>query len=304
MNNLLVTGATGFVGQYLVKKLNQKNLKIKILSRTSSLDYETVVCDLETQIIPNDMLNGIDTVFHLAGVAHDSRSSSQYDKHYYSINVDATINLAQLAVKSNVKRFVYVSSVKAGGNKNVEGCLTEEDQGKPEGIYGKTKRKAEIKLLDIGLNSNMHVSIIRPSLIYGPNVKGNLKLMKEGIEKGWFPPLPEIHNRRSMIHIDDLANALILVAENNQANGEIYIATDGQKYSSREIYEALCGVVGKSPPKWFVPMIIFRLISKFHPRLEYKIQKLLGDECYSSKKLELIGFKAKRSIGDINEKGF
>lgn len=301
MNNLFVTGATGFVGQHLVKKLDQNNFKIKILSRSLNLNYETVVCDLESQLIPKDSLDGIDTIFHLAGVAHDSGKSSKNDNHYHSINVDASINLARLAVKSKVKRFIYVSSVKAGGKTNTNHCLTEKNQSEPEGIYGETKRNAEIKLLDIGLKSDMHVSIIRPSLIYGPNVKGNLKQMKQGIENGWFPPLPELHNRRSMIHVDDLVNALMLVAEDNRANGEIYIATDGKKYSSRQIYEALCYSAGKSPPKWFVPKVIFTIISKLNSTLEYKVEKLLGDECYSSKKLELLGFKPQYSIGNMNE---
>ena len=304
MKNIFITGATGFFGQHLVKNLSQKNLKVKILSRSFYPDYETVICDLESQPIPNDALNGIDTIFHIAGVAHELRESSKYEKRYHSINVDATVNLAQLAVNSNVKRFIYVSSVKAGGNKNVSECMTEQDQGEPEGIYGETKRKAEIKLLEIGLNSNMHVSIIRPSLIYGPNVKGNLKLMKKGIEKGWFPPLPELYNRRSMIHVDDLVNALLLVAEDSRANGEIYIATDGKQYSSRQIYEALCTLVGKNPPTWYVPKIIFSIISKLSSKLEYKITKLLGNECYSSKKLESLGFKAQSSIKDMNETFF
>jgi len=304
MKSLFVTGATGFVGQHLLKKLSQKNLKIKILSRSFIPDYETVICDLESELIPDDALDGVDTVFHIAGVAHELSDSSKNLKYYHSINVDATINLAQLAVNSNVKRFVYVSSVKAGGNINAGDCMTEEDQGVPEGIYGETKRKAEIQLLEIGLNSNMHVSIIRPSLIYGPRVKGNLRLMKKGIDKGWFPPLPELYNRRSMIHVDDLANALILVSEDSRANGEIYIATDGQHYSSRQIYEALCIMMGKTPSQWHVPKIIFSIISKLNSNWDYKVKKLLGDECYSSKKLESLGFNAQLSIGEMNETGF
>ena len=105
--------------------------------------------------------------------------------------------------------------------------MTEEDQGEPEGIYGKTKREAELILLEIGRQSGMQVSIVRPSLVYGQGVKGNLRLMLSWIEKGWFPPLPEVNNRRSMIHVDDLVRALLLVAGDDRANGEIYIATDG-----------------------------------------------------------------------------
>mgnify|MGYP000108954966 CR=1 FL=1 len=150
----------------------------------------------------------------------------------------------------------------------------------------------------------MHVSIIRPSLVYGPNVKGNLQLMLSGIKKGWFPPLPEMGNRRSMIHVDDLVRAILLIAEDKRANGEIFIATDGTPYSSREIYDSMCSAAGKSIPKWSMPEALFNLASLVSPRIKYKINKLLCDECYSSAKLEALGFKAKKSLKDMNETDF
>ena len=82
MKSLFVTGATGFVGQHLLKKLSQKNLKIKILSRSFIPDYETVICDLESELIPDDALDGVDTVFHIAGVAHELSDSSKNLKYY------------------------------------------------------------------------------------------------------------------------------------------------------------------------------------------------------------------------------
>jgi nucleoside-diphosphate-sugar epimerase len=162
----------------------------------------------------------------------------------------------------------------------------------PDGIYGETKREAELRLLEITQQSNMHVAIVRPALVYGPKVKGNLQLMCSGIEKGWFPPLPETGNRRSMIHVDDLVQALLLVAENSRANREIFIATDGKPHSSREIYEAMCRIVGKEVPHWSVPKFLFDLVGLMSPRIRYKVDKLLGDEYYSSEKLEALGFKA------------
>ena len=195
-------------------------------------------------------------------------------------------------------------SVKAGGSPLSEHCTSESDQSDPEGIYGKSKRESELKLLKIGKESGMHVSIIRPSLVYGPNAKGNLQLMLSGVKKGWFPPLPETGNRRSMIHVDDLVRAIFLVAEDDRANGEIFIATDGRSYSSREIYNAMCGTLDKSIPKWSVPKFLFDVVSLISPRIKYKLHKLLGDECYSSAKLEALGFKAKKTLKDMNETSF
>ena len=297
----LITGATGFIGRRLISAVDGE---IRVLSRAAHSDLETVICDLQSSVISDNTLDNIDTVFHLAGFAHDMRDPSKIVDLYYKVNVSATVQLAELAVKSGVKRFVFVSSVKAGGISTPKKCINENDQIDPEGIYGKTKREAELRLLKIGKESGMHISIIRPSLVYGPDVKGNLKSMLLGIKKGWFPPLPETGNRRSMIHVDDLVRAILLIAEDKRANGEIFIATDGTPYSSRDIYNAMCSVLDKSIPKWSVPKNLFDMASLINPRIKYKLNKLLGDECYSSAKLEALGFKAQKTLKDMNETSF
>jgi UDP-glucose 4-epimerase len=295
LKSLLLTGATGFVGQRLLHRLEEKDkrIKVKIISRRLHKEYETVIIDLQTDSITGDVLRGVDTVFHLAGYAHVTQDSSKVVDLYRSLNVVATVRLAELAVESGIKRFVFVSSAKAGGK-------DEFDEGHPpEGVYGQTKREAELKILEIGRQSGMHISIVRPCLIFGDGAKGNLALMFKGIEQGWFPPLPETNNRRSLIHVDDLVQALLLVAEDERANGEIFIATDGVTYSSREIYVAICQSVGKTVPKWKVPKFFFEGLSFLSPRIRYKVDKLLGDEYYSSKKLERLGFRAEKSLRDI-----
>ena len=301
MKNILISGATGFIGQRLVRALDTN---IKVLARAKQLDYETVICNLESEVIPDNSLNGVDTVFHLAGFAHDIGEETKSQNIYQKINVDATISLANLAVKSHVKSFIFVSSVKAGGRPTFGLCASEKDQGDPEGIYGKTKREAELQLLKIGEQSGMHVSIIRPSLVYGPFVKGNLQSMILGIKKGWFPPLPETGNKRSMIHVDDLVRAILLVVDDDRANGEIFIATDGIRYSSHDIYNSMCSVLGRPSSKWSVPKSVFYIVSLVSPRIKYKVSKLLGDECYSSAKIEALGFKAQKTLKDMNETSF
>ena len=150
----------------------------------------------------------------------------------------------------------------------------------------------------------MHVSIVRSTLVYGPGVKGNLALMRKGIEQGWFPPLPETGNRRSMIHVDDLVRVLLLVAEDDRAAGEIVTATDGVPHSSREIHEAICQMSGKSIPHWSVPKFLFDLVGKVSIRFQFKIDKLLGDEYYTAEKLEALGFKATKGLLNFGETDF
>jgi len=304
MLNVLVTGATGFVGQHLIEYLKLDGYNIKAIARKLIPGVDTVICDFFNDSIPENTLKGIDVVFHLAGYAHDLKSESGIEQTYQKINVDITSKLLLLSVKNNVKKFIFVSSVKAGGVSKQGKCATEKSLSEPDGVYGKTKREAELKVLEAGIKSDMHVSILRPALIYGPKVKGNLQLMMQGIKKGWFPPLPDVGNKRSMIHVDDVVQALLLLVNIQQANGEIFIATDGRTYSSRNIYETMCYVLDKNIPNWSVPRLLFNVIARLSSGFKYKIDKLLGDECYSSKKLQSLGFKAQKQLRQMNETDF
>lgn len=301
MASCLVTGSTGFIGKKLIDLLCSDGYDVRLLSRSQVENFETVICDLGQEGIPERAVNSVDTIFHLAGVAHDMRDPEKIRHTYHSVNVEATVELAKLAVASGVKHFVFISSVKAGGISSSGECVNEEFKGIPDGLYGETKRKAELELLKIGKESDMRISIVRPALVYGPNVKGNLRLMLSGVKNGWFPPLPEVGNRRSMIHVDDLVRAILLISKNGQVGNSIFIATDGRHYSSREIYNAMRSAIGKSPSKWSIPKALFDLVGLLSPGARYKINKLLGNECYSSAKLEALGFNAEKTLRSINE---
>lgn len=301
MSLSLVTGASGFIGQRLTKALGGG---VRVLSRKKQARFDTIKCDLKSDNIPDDAFKNVTTVFHLAGFAHDLRNERNLKELYHKINVNATVKLAKLAVKHGVKKFIFISSVKAGGAPPDGICANEMHQSKPKDAYGLSKLEAELKLIEIGQKSRMNVVIIRPSLVYGPGVKGNLSTMLSGIKHGWFPPLPKTGNRRSMIHVDDLVRAILFVNKNVFSSGEVFIATDSNMYSSNEIYEIFCQLSGKSIPKWTVPVIIFDIISLLSPNIRYKVTKLLGDECYSSSKLEKLGFKTEKSLKDMNETDF
>jgi nucleoside-diphosphate-sugar epimerase len=304
MPNVLLTGATGFVGERLINYLRKNGFTIRAIGRRAIVDVETVLCDFFNDEIPENSFKDIDIVFHLAGYTHDLNSGSRLKENYQKMNVNVTDDLLSLSVEHKVKTFIFVSSVKAGGAPVKRVCASEEEQCEPEGVYGKTKREAELRVLEAGRKFGMHVSILRPSLIYGPKVKGNLQLMMQGIKKGWFPPLPETGNRRSMIHVDDVIQALSLLASDERSNGEIFIVTDGRTYSSRDIYEIMSATLGKRIPRWTVPLFLFNVIALINPHLRYRIDKLLGDECYSSKKIQFIGFKAKKTLKDMYETDF
>ena len=300
---ILITGGSGFIGERLSKALFSEGHQLKLLTRNRGQVGlgEAVQCDLENDSIPIHCLEGIDTVYHLAGYAHDLSDPETVKYRYENLNIHATTRLAQAASKAGVRKFVYVSSVKAGGITDRGLDMNEDTQSQPDGIYGETKFKAEKALLALHQDTNLDVTVLRPSLVYGPSVKGNLNLMLRGIRQGWFPPVPETGNQRSMVHVDDVVDALRFLSSHPGSGGEIFIVTDGHPYSTRQIYTELRCALGKSEPRWALPKLSFDILSRLSPRLKFKLNKLFGNEAYSSAKLNGLGFETTRTLRDINE---
>ena len=293
MNKILVTGATGFVGRYLISKLN-KNITL-LVSRKKIKDFKSsIICDFETSNINKEILKGVETVFHLAGIAHDLKENQQTLKKYRLVNVEATKKLAETSAKSGVKKFVFLSSIRASKNQvNQTG-----------NNYGFSKRCAEKLLLEISKNSNMKIAIIRSPLIYGPKSKGNLNVMYDAIKKGWFPPIPKDKGGHVMIHIDDLITCLLLVAKKMVSPFNIYYLSDGITYSARDIYNQFCQILNIKTPSWNVPWFIFVLLSLTTKKIRRKIRIIFGNYVYSSKKIKNLGFVPKKTLKDFNETDF
>lgn len=292
----LVTGSTGVIGQRLCILLEKKGREVTKISRSQNINLKNhFVCDLEKNNLDNDLIADNETIFHLAGYAHDLSNTKNIKEKYTKLNVDATRELALQASELGVKKFIFVSSVKAS---LFCSDLSYEDIAR--NVYAATKRQAELNLIEISKKTNMKICIIRPSLVYGPNLKGNLLQMKTSIQKGWFPPLPQIDNRRSMIHVDDLARAMLMV-EARGVNGEIYNVTDGKDYSTTEIFDIFYEMLKKKPPKLRVPLPLLRFLQRFPGRLKQQVTKLLEDEIYSSSKIQKLGFNAKQEFRDIDE---
>lgn len=268
MQKCLVTGASGFIGKVLCRALKNQNLFVRALFRkTVSGPWDEVIEydfeHLKTQSLPNDLMQGIDTVFHLAGIAHSFASSEKYNL----VNIEATRALLSLGAKSNIKKFIFFSSTKAIH---------------PEDDYGRSKNTAELLILDFGRKYNIHVTILRPSLVYGPGVKGNLAALIKAIKKGILPPLPENKNQRSMVSVDDLVSAALLVAEKAETNGKIYTVTDGIPYSTRELIDGIRKALHFPPIKRALPIwfIRFVLCSILHKKALY--EKLMGSFYFSN----------------------
>ena len=190
-SRILLTGATGFIGRRLRKALELRGHDIVTMSRRAPDDWANVInIDLSHQEVPTEQLKTIETVYHLAGYAHDLSDPSQVADRYRALNIEGTLRLARASIAAGVKRFIFVSSVKAGGITATGLDMDETSIAQPDGIYGETKRRAEEELFRLTKSETMTVTVIRPALVYGPAVKGNLALMLKGIEAGWFPPNP------------------------------------------------------------------------------------------------------------------
>jgi len=304
----LITGASGFIGRVLCQKLREQSVRVRAGMRQMSEGPwdEVVTFDLARQKLPEDAMAGVDTIFHLAGKAHALSETCQDEEDYFRINVEGTSILLEAARVAGVRRFVFISSVKAMGEGG-DACQDESVTCRPETPYGKSKLAAERLVLEGGYVPEPVV--LRLSMVYGSSRKGNLPRMIEAVAKGRFPPLPEVGNQRSMVHVEDVVQAALLAAEKPAAVGQTYIVTDGHTCSTRQLYEWICEALDKSVPVWTIPPGLLKVLAKVGDGIGHvrgrrfvfdsdALDKLIGSACYSSKKIQReLGFRPTKELG-------
>jgi nucleoside-diphosphate-sugar epimerase len=297
----LVTGAGGFIGRHLVERLIRDGHAVRALVREVGRGVEwpsaveVVVGDVRDPQAMKKAIAGCEAVFHLAGKAHALSEVREDEAGYRTINVDGTRNVLEGAVAEGARRFVYFSSVKAMGE-GAATCLDESFDGPPATAYGRSKKEAEGLVFAYGGRARLHVACLRLPLVYGVGNKGNLFRMIAAVDTGRFPPLPEVGNRRSAVHVLDAVHASTLAAGHPAANGQCYIVTDGRPYSTRELYELICHGLGKPIPRWTLPLwglwvlgwtgdAIGRVRGKRFVFDSDAREKLIGSAWYSSEKI-------------------
>lgn len=253
---------------------------------------------LEVDLLDSAAVRGTcrdtDVVFHLA--SHRETGSKDVDGRHRALSVCGTRALLEEAERSGVRRFVYVSSVKAAGEVTIR-CVDETVEPRPVSEYGKAKLVAESLVHEAGARGRVGTCSVRLPMVYGPNPAGSVMRMMAAIDRGWFPSLPEVGNQRSMVHVDDVVQALLLAADSAVAVGQTYLVTDDQVYSTRKIYEAICHAVGRPVPTFKVPIWVISLAAfvgeivgsvtgRNVPINRSMLDKLLGSACYSSKKIQ------------------
>ena len=303
----LVTGASGFIGSVLCNMLILKGAKVKALLNSPKKGNwtDSFTCRLGEQDIPETILENIDIIFHLAGRSHALADTPSQSKHYFQTNVDGTRALLEAAKIAGVKKFIYFSSVKSICEEN-DSRLDENSVPNPTTAYGKSKLEAEKLVLQGGYVALP--TVLRLVMVYGNTDKGNLPKLIKAMTKKWFPPLPKIENKRSMIHVDDVVDAAILVACSDVSAGKNYILCDGNDYSTRQIYEMIQNSLGRNVPSWSVPLFFMKIIAKVGDTYKFimrkrfvfdsdLLQKLFGNSYYSSNYINSeLGFTPKNNL--------
>ncbi len=231
-------------------------------------------------------LEGTDAVIHLIGLAHDSgvgRRSSVLER-YREVNVGVTKAILTASLHVGIRRFVYVSSIKAVGE-GADDAYTEESPCRPEDPYGLSKREAEEVLLEPTVKSALEVVVVRPPLVYGPHVRGNFRDLLQAVYTRRPLPFARLQARRSMVFVGNLCHCLVNLVDHPDAGNEVFHVADHQALSVRDLTIRL-GLYLDRPARLFpVPAGVLLLLGRVLKRPE-RIKKLVTPLLVSSAKLE------------------
>lgn len=288
MNNILITGAHGFVGTNLSKYLSAFNtyqlLSLDILKKKNSA-YQLEYTWKEISTISLDTIH---TIIHLAGKAHDTNHTSN-GNDYFEVNVGLTRQVFDLFLKSDAKKFIYFSSVKAVADSLKEGVLTEEVTPNPHTPYGQSKLEAEKYLLGQLLPEGKSLFILRPAMIHGPGNKGNLNLLFDWIHRGIPYPLGAFSNQRSFTSIGNL-NFVIRELIDREIESGIYQVADKETLSTNDVIKLIGESTYSKPIIWNIPTPFIYIIADIGnilplPLNSEKVKKLTENYLVSNRKL-------------------
>jgi nucleoside-diphosphate-sugar epimerase len=264
---IAVTGAGGFVGTALMARLRETNRRCRGIVRAlkflqaPSADYQ-LISDLASAT--DDALArafaGARAVVHLAGRAHVMHEPLRDPLlAYREANVVATKRVAQAAARAGVKRFLFVSTIKVNGDATLPGHpFHESDPPEPREAYGRTKWEAEQALAEIARSSGMSCFVLRPPLVYGPQVRGNFLALWRAIERGAPLPLGRIGNRRHLLYVGNLVHAIIALLDAPQDDGGTWLIADRESVSTPELVNHIAAALKVPSPLSQLPVPLLR----------------------------------------------
>lgn len=294
---VLVTGSTGFVGRSLISSLLSTDIKVAVTVRIID-DFlpknvkQIHITTIQTKEWEKALIN-VDAIIHLAARVH-VMNDDIHDPltEFRRINTHATVNLARQAFQSGVKRFIFISSVKVNGEMTLlNKPFTPEDQFIPDDPYGLSKYEAEQGLLALAKETGMEVVIIRPPLVYGPEVRANFASMMRWVNKGIPLPFGAIHNQRSLVALDNLVSFIVHCIDHSKAANEVFLISDGEDVSTTELLQKVAKAFDKK--SWLIPIPVsfMRFAAKLVGKSDVA-DRLFGSlQVDSSKARDLLGWK-------------
>ena len=263
---LLLTGSTGFLGVALARRLNDDvryQLVTAVRHETAKLasgSQPIIVGDLGANTDWTQALSGVEVVIHTAARVHIMNDSADDPLgEFRKVNVDGSLNLARQAASANVKRFIFISSIKVNGESTVTGKpFTTEDQPNPVDPYGISKWETEVGLLQVAKETGMEMVIIRPPLVYGPGIKANFLNLMRWVNSGVPLPLGAIHNKRSLVALDNLVDLIVTCIGHPSAANQTFLVSDGEDLSTTELLYRIGKALGK--PVRLIPFPVSLLI--------------------------------------------
>jgi len=276
--SILVTGASGFVGTALCRELLARGHTVRAAVRRlvppGALPpqlHQILVPDIAAEFDRRALLDGVGTVVHLAAIAHRSNLD---DGELRRVNCDAAIRLAEAAAGS-VRRFVFLSSVKVHGEDSGSGTYAEDDTLNPQDSYGRSKLEAERALTETAARYGIELVIIRPPLVYGPEVKANFLRLLGWVDSGLPLPFASMRNRRSLIYVGNLVDAIARFAEHPAACGP-FLVSDDESVSTPELVSRIARALGRPARLLPVPPALLRVAGIIAGRRD-EIRRLTGN---------------------------
>lgn len=294
---VLVTGATGFVGQALAAKLQLDGYSVIAAVRRESailgVGIDSVkVGNISAQTDWQQALNKIDVLVHCAARAHIMNDSvADPLAEFRQVNTAATLSLARQAAAKGVRRFVFISSIKVNGELTEGVPFSPEDRFIPTDPYGLSKYEAEQGLLALAEETGMEVVIIRPTLVYGLGVKGNFASLLKWMKRGAPLPFGAVHNQRSLVALDNLVGFITHCIDHPKARNEVFLISDGEDVSTTELLQKVSHAFGKRALLLPIPVSLMTFAAKLLGKADVA-NRLFGSlQVDSSKAHELLGWE-------------
>ncbi|RYU44037.1 SDR family oxidoreductase [Aliivibrio finisterrensis] len=253
--NILLTGATGFLGGGLVKSIKNHNVKVLLRRRDNRFNNYVIApvfngkCDFDEVVIEQDV------IIHCAARVHIMNDESTDPLNdYREVNTAGTLNLARQAADAGVKRFIFISSIKVNGESTkLNSPFKSTDLRQPDDFYGQSKFEAEEQLLQLAKETGLEVVIIRPTLVYGPGVKANFASLMNLVSKGLPLPFGCItDNKRSLVSVNNLVDLIVTCIDHPKAANQVFLVSDDHDVSTSEMVSEMAKSLNK--PQWQLPI--------------------------------------------------